>query len=447
MGKSIHCRDGCVVSRWLTALYCCFALVTMSPAWAQVKIPDTPAGRTLNAMLDAFNSGDRGRMSAFYTKYYPGVSIENAMSFRNQTGGFDLLEIRKSEPLRVEYLVKERASETKALAKLNVSDTDPPIVTGFLMRALPPGVTTGSFVIDAATRDRVIDGAVAKLNEFYVFPDTAKKMEDAIRERQKRGEYDAVTDGDIFANLLTQHLQGVSHDKHLRINFSPAPIPPPSGPTPQAMEQMRKQMERNNCGFVKVEQLPNNIGYVKFNMFANTQICAPTVIAAMNFVENADALIFDLRDNGGGDPQMVTFISSYLFAKPTHLNDLWERKTDTTREFWTSEEVSGKKLDSQPVYVLTSSRTFSGAEEFTYNLKNQKRATIVGETTGGGAHPVRGVPIDERFVIGVPFARAINPITKTNWEGTGVEPDVKVTAADALSKAQQLALEKIRERK
>jgi C-terminal processing protease CtpA/Prc len=139
---------------------------------------------------------------------------------------------------------------------------------------------------------------------------------------------------------------------------------------------------------------------------------------------------------------MVAFISSYLFSEPTHLNDLWERKDNSTHQYWTLPYVPGKRLDGKPAYVLTSVHTFSGAEEFTYNLKNLKRATIVGETTGGGAHPVAGHRIDDHFMIGVPFARAINPISKTNWEGIGVEPDVKVAAADALATAQKLVAEK-----
>ena len=169
----------------------------------------------------------------------------------------------------------------------------------------------------------------------------------------------------------------------------------------------------------------------------------PTAVAAMNFLAHADAIIIDLRENGGGDPKMIALVSTYLFSKPTHLNDLWERKSNTTQQYWTLPYVPGDRLDGKPAYVLTSKRTFSGAEEFSYNLKNLKRATIVGETTGGGAHPVRGQRIDDHFIIGVPFARAINPISKTNWEGTGVEPDVKVPAAEALATAQKLAIEKL----
>jgi C-terminal processing protease CtpA/Prc len=205
-------------------------------------------------------------------------------------------------------------------------------------------------------------------------------------------------------------------------------------------------MDEMNCGFQKVERLDGNVGYLKFDMFADPELCAPTAAAAMNFLAGTRALIVDVRENGGGSPAMVAYVSSYLFDRRTHLNDLWTRQTGKTEEFWTRDSVAGRRFGGEkPVYVLTSSRTFSGAEEFTYNLKNLKRATIVGETTGGGAHPVAGHRIDDHFVIGVPFARAVNPITHTNWEGVGVEPDIKAPAGDALATALKLLREKIRQ--
>jgi C-terminal processing protease CtpA/Prc len=159
----------------------------------------------------------------------------------------------------------------------------------------------------------------------------------------------------------------------------------------------------------------------------------------MTFLAGTRALIIDLRENGGGSPAMVALVTSYLFDRRTHLNDLWTRATNKTEEFWTRDSVAGRRFGGEkPVYVLTSSNTFSGGEEFTNNLKVLKRATIVGETTGGGAHPVRSRRIDDHFFIGVPFARAINPITRTNWEGVGVEPDTKVPAAAALETALKL---------
>ncbi len=381
-------------------------------------------------------------MEAYIQKFDPTRPIDNQINFRNQTGGFDLLSIDQSERTHIEFRVKEKASPTTAIGRIDVKDADPAEVVGFGIRAIPPGVTEADFKIDGAARQRAIDGAAAMLNEFYVFPETAKKMEEAIRARQKAGEYDSITNGDAFAEKLTVDLREVSHDKHLGVNFSPAVLPngpPPGGPDPAAM---RRQLERVNCGFEKAERLPPNIGYLKFNMFANPEICGPTASAAMNFLGSVDALIIDLRENGGGDPKMVAYISSYLFDERTHLNDLYNRKENKTEEFWTSTDVPGKRLGDKPVFVLTAKRTFSGAEEFTYNLKNLKRATIVGETTGGGAHPVSGHRIDDHFMIGVPFARAINPISKTNWEGTGVEPDVKVSAAEALDVAKKLATKK-----
>jgi C-terminal processing protease CtpA/Prc len=163
----------------------------------------------------------------------------------------------------------------------------------------------------------------------------------------------------------------------------------------------------------------------------------------MNFLAHTDALIFDLRENHGGDPNMVELMVSYLFPRSTHINDLTNRHDNETHQYWTLPWVPGPRFIHQPVYVLTSHETFSGGEEFTFDLKTQKRATIVGETTGGGAHPMQVMPAGEHFIVGVPFGRPINPVTKGDWEGTGVEPDVKVSAEDALAAAEKLAAEKL----
>lgn len=302
--------------------------------------------------------------------------------------------------------------------------------------------------IDAATRSSVIEGALKNLNDNYVFPETAKKMEQAVRERIGRKEYDQLTSAKAFAAALQNHLQDVSHDKHLRVLYSAETLPPDGDRGEPGPEELAKQVEfmrTVNFGFEKVERLPGNIGYIDLRGFQAAQFGAETVVAAMNFVANTDALIFDLRRNGGGDPAMVALISSYLFGpEPVHLNDLYFRPTDTTRQWWTLPYVPGKRYgDKKEVYVLTSNRTFSAAEEFTYNLKNLKRATIIGETTGGGAHPGGTRRINDHFAIWVPSGRAINPISKTNWEGTGVKPDVEVPADQALKVAQLTVLNKI----
>jgi len=156
----------------------------------------------------------------------------------------------------------------------------------------------------------------------------------------------------------------------------------------------------------------------------------------MTSVAGTRALIVDLRENDGGSPTMVSYVSSYLFSRPTHLNDMWNRRTGRTEEFWTRDSVPGRRFgETKPVFVLTSTNTFSGGEEFAYNLKALKRATIVGEVTKGGAHPVGPRRVATEYVIAVPHSRPINPITRTNWEGVGVEPDIKVSAQDALAAA------------
>jgi hypothetical protein len=432
---------------WHKLLAVVLALTALASASAQVAVPDTPAGRVLSAWLAAFNSGDRALIEAYVKKHGgPNDTVDSVLAFRNQTGGFELLSVDNSAPLWIEYGVRERGRETRGFGRMVVSAADPPRVTSSMLRAVPPGVTaTPSFSVDAATRNRVIDGAIAKLRDVYVLEDKAQAMVEMLTRRRAAGEYDAIVSGGEFAQVLTNQLREVSHDLHLNVSFSPVPLPAPPAqaapqgpPPPAALERMRQQMAQVNCGFVKAEILPGNVGYLKFNMFAPPAICGATATTAMAFLENVDALIVDMRDNGGGDPAMVAHVSTYLFGERTHLNDLWTRSTGQTQEFWTDPELPGKRLATQPVYVLTSSRTFSGGEEFTYNLQSLKRATIVGETTGGGAHPVRGERIDDRFSIGVPFAKAVNPVTKTNWEGTGVTPDVKVPAAEALEKAQEL---------
>jgi retinol-binding protein 3 len=300
--------------------------------------------------------------------------------------------------------------------------------------------------LDAATRTKVIDGILKRLNDSYVFPEVAKKMETSIRERVANKEYDQITSSKEFAMKLTDDLQAVSKDKHLRVRYSHNAIPergPRREPTAEEREQEKRELAWMNHGFSKVERLPGNIGYLEFLNFMDADLGADTVAAAMNFINGTDALIIDMRNNGGGSPAMVALVCSYLFGpEPVHLNDLYWREGNRTEEFWTKKEVAGKRYLNKDVYVLTSKRTFSGAEEFTYNLKNLKRATIIGETTGGGAHPGGGFRITEHFGMFVPTGRAISPITKTNWEGTGVTPDVVVPADQALLTAQVMALKK-----
>ena len=415
-------------------------LLGVGCGWAQTTVPDSPAGHVLQAWLDAFNSGDRAKIDAYVKTVDHSQSVDGMLSFRTQTGGFELLSIETTEPLHIRFRVKEKGGPNTVLGNLLVKDGQPPTVATFGLRALYSGVAQVNVTIDAALRKRVIDGIGADLTEFYIDAPLAAQMKEALQAHEKTGAYDTITDGDVFAEQLTTDLQAVSHDKHLRVDFNPFKTPPRGWPTPE--DEARSQ-QHDNCAFRKVEILPNNIGYIKFDGFMDPSFCGPTATAAMGFVAHTDALIFDLRQNGGGRAAMVTLIASYLFDEPTHLIDIYNRKEDSTKQNWTLSYLPGPRLTKQPVFVLTSERTFSGAEEFAFDLKNQKRATIVGETTGGGAHPVAPHTVADYFIVGVPFAKSLDPVSKTNWEGTGVAPDVKVPAVDALETAERLALEKI----
>jgi retinol-binding protein 3 len=300
--------------------------------------------------------------------------------------------------------------------------------------------------LDSATRAQVIENILKRVNELYVFPEVAKEVEKTIRAREEKKEYDEITTGPAFAQKLTADLQAVTRDKHLRVAFSEKILPEGGDPRRRDPEQMRREGARNNFGFYKVEVLPGNVGYLDLRQFYRAQMAAEKATAAMNFLSDTDALIIDLRKNGGGSADMVAFIISYLLGPdPVLINTAYFRPENRTFESWTLKDVPGRRYTGKSVYVLTSSYTFSAAEEFAYDLKTQKRATLVGETTGGGANPNTFVRLSDHFMLSVPIGRAINPITKTNWEGVGVKPDVEVSQEIALKTAHALALKNVLE--
>jgi len=306
------------------------------------------------------------------------------------------------------------------------------------------------FQLDKKQRSFVVNKMAKELNQQYVFPKIGEKSADFIKQQLNDGAYANFTEGKSFAQKLTQDLQSINHDKHMRVRFTPPPPPPPpsigtnnrqSGSQPdhlQQLKQKRKSREENN-GFYKVERLKGNVGYIDFRYFSDSDNAKQTAISAMKFLENTDALIIDMRKNKGGSPKMVQFICSYFFPEKTHLNSLYWRAQDLTQEYWTLDTVIGKRRIDLPLYILTSNGTFSGAEELSYNFKTRERATLVGEVTGGGANPGGVVRINELFGMFIPMGTAINPITKTNWEGVGVIPDIETSAEQAFDKAYELA--------
>ena len=292
----------------------------------------------------------------------------------------------------------------------------------------------------------LIDSLDKALDRIYIFPDKSQVMGNYLKSQLKKGAYKNISDPKLLADRIGGDLQNAHKDGHLRIHYDPefaaraAAQQKNSGP-PDFTEAI-KQAKEENFLFRKVEILDGNIGYVLFQGFNGfIEEAKPTLTAAFRFVSNTNAVIIDLRNNGGGSPWMVKQICSYFYQERTRLNDIYERRRNKTMEFWAEPELADTMKLSMPLYILTSKHTFSAAEDFTYAMQVNKRAVIVGETTGGGAHPTGPVDVGQGFIMDIPFARSINHITQTDWEGTGIVPDIAVAGDDAMQKAHVLALE------
>jgi C-terminal processing protease CtpA/Prc len=260
------------------------------------------------------------------------------------------------------------------------------------------------------------------------------------------GKYATITNGDILARSITQQIQDICHDDHLWVRYHAEPLPEHEGSLLQNEEkvaELKLNAKIKNYGVEKLERLSGNVGNIDIRYFFSPSWgSGDTAVAAMRFLANTNALIIDLRKCGGGNPGMVALISTYFFeGDPIHLNDIYWRGEDFTQQYWTLPYVPGPRYVDKPIYILTSSYTFSAGEEFSYNLKNLGRATLIGETTGGGAHPGSPFRLNDHFEAFIPLGRAINPITKDDWEGKGIVPDIQVNSEQALQVAYKNALE------
>ncbi len=304
------------------------------------------------------------------------------------------------------------------------------------------------FVLDTTTLTEIIHALSEKLKAYYVFPDIAEEICIHLQEQLRGGEYNGITEGEFLAFALTLEMQEISRDKHLWVRWHEEPLPDHEGSLLQnreRVEEWRQRAKLDNYGLHKVERMPGNVGYIDIRYFYRTSWgSGDAIVAAMNFLANMNAVIVDLCSCTGGNPGTVALVSSYFFeGEPVHLNSLYWRENDVTEQYWTLPYVPGKHLADIPVYILTGKDTFSGGEEFAYNLQARRRATLVGETTGGGAHPGSPYRLHPHFEVFIPNGRAINPITHQNWEGRGVVPDIAVAEGRALPVAYKMALESI----
>jgi C-terminal processing protease CtpA/Prc len=284
----------------------------------------------------------------------------------------------------------------------------------------------------------------------YVFPDMGEKAANELNKHLENGDFTQYQNSKSMAKALTKALRKTTKDKHLSVRVRQAGGKQHSEKdTENKKHKDRERQRQRNQGIAQVSRLADNIGYLDLRGFVTFNQGKSVIDASMALLTTADAMIIDLRKNGGGDPEMVQYLSSFFFQERLLLNSLYYRAGDVTQEYWTLKNVNGTKLPNIPLYILTSHYTFSAAEEFSYNMQTQKRATLIGETTGGGANPGGMFIINDHFEMFLSTGRAINPITKTNWEGVGVVPEIAVDADLALEKAIELATlsaEKVRDK-
>lgn len=294
-------------------------------------------------------------------------------------------------------------------------------------------------ILTRQEKAQAIETICVRLNRFYVFPDIAKQMEAHIKSKLAAGAFEKTDDAAAFADAVTQELRAVSHDKHLGLFFGPNPDLQPRQDLALRRILNRIDLEESNYGLDRVEILPGNVGYLSIRSVMFYEPVKDILSAAMKLLSNTNAIIFDLRDNRGGDPQYMAYLFGFFFDKPIHINSVYWRDRDRMVEFWTTAEVPGRKMIDVPLFVLINRRTFSGAEEFAYDLQALKRATIIGEVSEGGAHPSSSFVVYKDLRILIPLGRAINPVTGTNWEGIGVKPDIEVSSDAALTMAAEKA--------
>jgi hypothetical protein len=295
-----------------------------------------------------------------------------------------------------------------------------------------------------------IPEVIKTIVEAYIFPDVAERIRDCLEANLKGGAYDEVDNAWKFALEIDKVLQEISNDKHLHFLYDPRQardiiaMRNLSDEERKAIQERSLKRERQaNFGFQKIKILEGNIGYLDLRRFCHTDNASETAVAAMGFLANSDAVIIDLRKNGGGEPEMVELLSSYFLKGRTQLNYIQRRPDGKIEQYWTIPHVPGKRLLDKDLYLLTSNQTFSAAEDFAYGLKCLGRAKIIGETTKGGAHPVDFFAFHNKFVLTLPTGRALNPISGENWEAIGVKPDVTTSAEDAFDTAYRMALENL----
>lgn len=295
--------------------------------------------------------------------------------------------------------------------------------------------------VDVQQKKQLVDNLREQLSSQYVMHEAIPAILESLETLQMTTSYNEASEPVAIATELKTTLQ--AYDPHFSLWWSD-PINKTDKPV---YEDWFVKLARKNSGFNRVEILEGNVGYIDLwgmdNIYPESRTRAEAV---MSLISDTDAIIFDVRNNGGGSADMVRFLSSYLFAEKVHLNDIYWKQTDSTTEYWTFDDIKGDKHINTPVYVIIDEDTFSAAEEFAYNLQVLKRATLIGETSKGGANPWQRFDLGNGFIAAIPIAKAVNPVTHKNWEGVGVVPDIQADKQVALDVAYKIALQAIQKK-
>jgi hypothetical protein len=300
---------------------------------------------------------------------------------------------------------------------------------------------------NAADPADVVSQVRALLAAHYVFPDIAAAVSGVLAEGLAAGRYPA--DPPELAAAVSADLQSVNGDKHLRLQYHDEALPERTlqrGDDAGETASLAKWAGQVCGGVACAQRLAGNVGYLDLQpILFPAAMCGEIITAAMSLVASTDALILDLRHCGGGEPGMAVFVASYLWDdEPVQLTGLRQRQDTAPRQMWTLPHVPGRRFGkTKPVYLLTSAVTFSGGEQLGYDLQQLGRAAIVGERTRGGAHPREAFPVHAHLQATIPVAESVNPVTGGNWEGTGVTPDIEVTASQARDTAYRFALQAV----
>ena len=294
------------------------------------------------------------------------------------------------------------------------------------------GRQTGTLA-DRAYKEGVLQKIADLVATKYVLADKAAGFADEFRAKCAAGAYGPYTAAKDFAEKITADLVAITRDKHLNFRvIIPSDIGEKAAGSLHHPVRYFRLREKENAGFYRLDWIEPRIGYIDLRRFYSFDQAKEMALAAMTFLANAQAIIIDIRENGGGSGD---YLSSYFLPYPTQLSGSFSRQTGALTEFWTRQDIGMQPRLDVPLFILTGPNTFSASESFAYDMQSQKRATLVGEPTKGGAHSVDVFAIDDQFEFYISTERAISPVTGGNWEGTGVIPDIRVPAAAALDAA------------